>query len=114
MSNFLNTKQTEIINAHFRTKMIKASLLFIIQDFQTSIEGISSATVFSRTTIGKHTHKNDEDIYIVLKGNGMVIADAETREAKAGDIFVDKGFGTHEFMNNSDTDMYVPMLMANS
>jgi quercetin dioxygenase-like cupin family protein len=47
------------------------------------------------STVGRHTHGADEELYIVISGRGMVELDGSTTEIGAGDVAVNRPGGTH-------------------
>ena len=107
VNNFLNAVRKKVNAPHDGVGVTAGSRLFTKTDFETNIVEINASNLPPGTSIGEHTHGNDEEIYIILKGNGKIIADGETREAITGDIFVNERYGTHEFINNTDTDTLI-------
>lgn len=59
------------------------------------------------TSIGDHKHGDDEELYIVLEGSGVMLVDGEIKEVHAGDIIVNKPFGSHALNNNSNADLKI-------
>ena len=62
------------------------------------------------TTIGLHKHGNDEELYIILEGTGVMHVDGEDKAVTAGDIIVNKPFGVHGLENNSEEDLKILVL----
>jgi len=56
--------------------------------------------------IGIHTHEFDnEEIYIVLDGRGLMHVDGEEFEVAPGDVIVNRPGGTHGLKNIGDVDL---------
>ena len=58
-------------------------------------------------TIGVHTHKEDEEYYYILSGNGVMTLDGEDHRVGPGDIAAVFPDGSHGLMNDSDGDMRI-------
>jgi len=56
------------------------------------------------TSIGLHTHKNNQELYIILEGSGITELDGEKTSVKKGDVLLNKPFGAHSLYNTSDSD----------
>ena len=52
------------------------------------------------TTVGRHTHADDEELYIILAGSAEVVVDGEARTVGKGDIVHNRPGGTHELANS--------------
>lgn len=56
--------------------------------------------------IGIHTHELDnEEVYIVLEGVGLMHVDGQEFEVAAGDVIVNRPGGTHGLKNTGDVDL---------
>jgi len=56
--------------------------------------------------IGKHTHSLDnEEIYIVLEGKGMMYLDGEEFEVEPGHVIVNRPGGTHALKNIGKSEL---------
>jgi mannose-6-phosphate isomerase-like protein (cupin superfamily) len=56
--------------------------------------------------IGLHTHEKDnEEIYIVVSGRGLMHLDGEEFEVGPGHVIVNRPGGTHALKNAGDTDL---------
>lgn len=55
------------------------------------------------TTIGLHTHADDEEeYYLILRGQGRMTCDGETFVVKPGDLIRNGPSGTHSLENTGD------------
>lgn len=57
------------------------------------------------TSIGRHTHGDDEEIYVVLSGAGEMVLDGEVVVVGPGDVVVNRPGGTHELRPTGPEDL---------
>lgn len=108
--NFYTGKLEDLEKCHDGAGILKHISLFGNTDFHTNIRFINYTVLPSGTSIGEHTHGDDEELYIILEGSGLMTVDGETKEVRAGDIVVNKPFGTHGLINDSDLDLKILVL----
>ena len=51
------------------------------------------------SSIGVHTHGEDEELYVVIDGRGIMNVDGVRFEVQAGDVILNPSHGTHELRN---------------
>lgn len=56
------------------------------------------------TSIGLHTHKNDEEFYVVLEGEGEMEVNGVKEMVTAGSVIMNEPFGSHALRNVSETE----------
>lgn len=105
--NFLNAELEDLENCHKGVGTLKHTSLFKGSDFNTNIRFLNYTILPPDTTIGIHKHGNDQELYIILEGNGLMIVDGESRNVSAGDVIVNKPYGTHGLSNNSNEDLKI-------
>ena len=54
------------------------------------------------SSIGLHEHGDDEELYFILEGEGMMTVDEECRRVRKGDLILNRPGGTHGLKNDSD------------
>ena len=59
------------------------------------------------TSIGYHTHENNEEVYVILEGRGTMTIDGQKHEIVAGDVILNKPYGSHGLENTSDTNLKI-------
>jgi len=59
------------------------------------------------TSIGIHTHTDDQEYYYIVSGSGIMHLDGEDHDVTAGDITVVLPGGTHGLRNCSDEDLRI-------
>ena len=68
-----------------------------------------------QTTIGLHSHSTDnEEIYVVLSGQGEMTVDGETIEVAAGHVIVNRPGGSHGLRNTGKEELRLVVVEAPS
>ncbi|RAK11238.1 hypothetical protein C8C77_103226 [Halanaerobium saccharolyticum] len=93
---------TEENNCHNGKGIVRNSLVLNDDDFETNLRFIRYMELPPKTSIGYHEHGDDEELYIILEGQGVMNVDGEQKEVTMGDIITNKPFGSHGLINNSD------------
>jgi len=69
-------------------------------DLMSTIRNVWRMTVPPGETNRIHTHENEEQVYVILKGDGIIQVGEERRQVRAGDaIYLPNKIG-HAFVNN--------------
>jgi quercetin dioxygenase-like cupin family protein len=105
--NFLNANLKDEPNCHQGEGVLKHISLFEDEDFESKLRFINYTILPPGTSIGVHGHRNDEETYIVLEGNGTMMVDGELKEVIPGDVIVNKPYGTHGLANNSEAELKI-------
>ena len=66
---------------------------------------IDRLVVPPRSTVGRHRHGNNEEIYIVLAGQGTMTLEGTPVVVKTGDMILNPAFGEHGLVNDSDSNI---------
>lgn len=102
--NFLEAP-LQIGPSHHGEGEVRSIRLFSKEDYETPLRFFYYMEIPPGTSIGYHQHKDDEEMYVVLEGRGLMTVDGETREVKAGDTILNKPFGSHGLQNHTDKDL---------
>jgi mannose-6-phosphate isomerase-like protein (cupin superfamily) len=108
--NFLNTTPKELKNCHDGVGTLPNVTLFEDRDFEANIRFLNYTVLPPDTSIGEHKHGNDQELYIILEGQGLMTTDGETKEVRAGDVIVNRPFGTHGLVNNGEENLRILVL----
>jgi len=76
----------------------------IFDKFETNIPFFHYTVLPPGSSIGLHTHKDDNEFYVVLKGEGEMEVDGVKEAVTAGCAIKNRPFGTHGLRNTSDTE----------
>ncbi|MEZ8411721.1 cupin domain-containing protein [Vibrio splendidus] len=64
------------------------------------------------SSMGEHSHGDNEEMYIIQKGEGTMIIEGVETKVTAGDMIVNKRFGTHGLANTSKKDIELLIIQA--
>lgn len=77
-----------------------------------SFESFSRVLIKPGTTNQMHVHDDQEQVYFILQGSGIVQVGDETTEVKAGDSIFLPASVPHGFVNNSEKLVILLMIGA--
>jgi len=58
-------------------------------------------------SIGEHTHEGDEEMYVIIEGEGVMRVDGVDKRVASGDICVTRSGHSHSLANTGDTPMRI-------
>jgi len=58
-------------------------------------------------SIGEHVHDGDEELYLILDGEGVARIDGEEKPVKAGDVIVTRSGHAHALRNSERGPMHL-------
>lgn len=105
--NYITTEPRDNKSCHGGIGTIKEVNLYKRGEFETNLKFINYEVMPVGTSIGVHKHGDDEEVYVILEGRGLMIVDGEERQVSAGDVIVNRPFGAHGLTNNGDEDLKV-------
>jgi mannose-6-phosphate isomerase-like protein (cupin superfamily) len=79
---------------------------------QSAFEFIDLTEMPPGSSIGMHTHGNDEEAYVIVSGTGEMTVDGHTFQVGAGDVIVNAAGGTHGLVNTGDVPLRMVVLDA--
>ncbi|MFE5318700.1 cupin domain-containing protein [Paenibacillus sp. NPDC056579] len=100
--NFLETEFSAPGVSHNGKGLTLGKRLFSKADFDTPIMFLGYTEIPPGTSIGYHGHREDEEVYIILEGTGIMTVNGEQRQVKSGDIVLNKPWWKHGLENNSE------------
>jgi quercetin dioxygenase-like cupin family protein len=78
-----------------------------IQKYNDPNKMIAKITIPPQSSIGFHTHVEDEEIVYVIEGNGTCIDGENKRNIKTGDVNFTRKGESHSIINTSDFDLVI-------
>ncbi len=113
IKNFLDT-QKRIQNAsHGGSGSVDLYEIWGKSDFESNVDFIDRVVIPPNSTIGYHKHGNNEEMYVVLAGEGTMTIQGEPVAIKRGDMILNRTFGEHGLVNNSDMDIDLLVMQIN-
>lgn len=93
--------------AHNGEGLAKVCRPFTSHDFIGPLNFIDYAVLSPGISIGLHKHGNDEEVYFVIQGSGLMTVNGEQCDVKKGDLIINPPFGEHGIINNTDNDLHL-------
>ena len=76
-------------------------------DFISNVDFFCRGIIPPGCSVGYHKHGNDEEMYIVLNGQGTMTLDGKEFSVSKGDMILNPPGGEHGLVNDSDNDIEV-------
>lgn len=70
-------------------------------DFETDLMFVDYVEVPPGATIGHHRHGDDEELYFVIEGAGLMEVEGAERRVRAGDLILNRRGSAHSLVNDS-------------
>lgn len=70
-------------------------------DFATKIDFVDITTIPPGSTIGRHQHVDNEELYYIIAGTPLMRVDDEECRVGPGSVAVVRSGGTHELVNDT-------------
>lgn len=100
--NIYESPLSTVQHCHDGEQSIDMNRLFSDVDFKAPCHFIDYAVLSPNSSIGRHQHGNNEEIYLILEGSGCMTMDEHVFPVKAGDVIVNKAGGVHSLINDSN------------
>lgn len=97
--NFLEADLKETVS-HRGKGTIQGIRLYGDNDFDTPVKFLGYSVIPPGNSIGYHGHRDDEEMYIILEGTGVMTVNGEARPVKAGDVVLNKPWWKHGLEND--------------
>jgi uncharacterized cupin superfamily protein len=95
----------ERVRAHGGEGTIHFRRLFEAAEFAGPWRFVDYAVLPPGASIGVHRHEGDEELYLVLEGEGRMRLDDEEIDVRAGSVIVNRDGGVHGLVNTGDRDL---------
>jgi mannose-6-phosphate isomerase-like protein (cupin superfamily) len=103
----------EYVYVHTTANLPIQGKVFVGEKLNTSSMEISFQTLGSGKEIPfDHMHRENEEVYVVIKGKGLFIIDDEVTQVKEGSIIRIAPNAKRRWCNNSDKELIVMVIQA--
>ncbi|OCQ21257.1 cupin [Pseudoalteromonas luteoviolacea] len=110
--NFYKCDKETDKNSHGGVGSIDIYRAFRRKDFTGAWDFALRVVMPPGSSMGEHAHGDDEEMYIILKGEGTMTIEGEARKVTSGDMIVNKPFGTHGLVNTSSNEIELLIIQA--
>jgi len=77
------------------------------EHFKAKIRLCTRMTIAPGATIGEHSHEADDEIYIVLSGQGRILENGEWQDIRPGDAILTGNGASHSVENTGDEPLVI-------
>ena len=112
IKNFLSTKKQHQQSSHGGSGAVALYEIWDKADFQSDIDFIDRVVVPPGSNIGFHQHGNNEEMYVILQGTGLMKLEDEEVTVEQGDMILNPRGGSHGLTNNSDGDLDILVIQV--
>lgn len=99
--------------SHAGTGLVNHVYLYTQDDLDTSLQFVLFCELEPGASIGYHQHGDNEEVYAVLEGRGMMRVNDQVREVTAGDVILNKPGWSHGLENHADVPLKLLVFEAN-
>ena len=110
--NYLTTSKQSQDNSHGGSGPVDLYEIWEKSDFRSNVDFVDRVVIPPGSAIGFHKHDNNEEMYIVLKGRGLMKIENEEVVVKEGDMILNPVEGQHGLTNNSEKDIDVLVIQV--
>ncbi|MCL1921956.1 MAG: cupin domain-containing protein [Kiritimatiellaeota bacterium] len=76
-------------------------------DFKAKVRLCTRMVIAPGATIGEHAHEADDEIYIVLSGQGRILENGEWQDIRPGDAILTGNGASHSVENTGDAPLVI-------
>jgi len=105
IKNYLTTAKQLQEKSHGGTGNVDLYEIWDGSDFKSDIDFCDRVVIPPGSTIGYHRHGNNEEMYVVLEGEGLMTLDGKEVVVRKGDMILNPPGGEHGLVNNSSSDI---------
>ena len=77
------------------------------EEFDSGIAFLDYTILPPGASIGYHLHPETEEVYVVLRGTGLMTVDGEQARVGPGDVVLNRRGGSHGLENNGTVDLAI-------
>ncbi|MDQ2775379.1 MAG: cupin domain-containing protein [Acidobacteriota bacterium] len=97
---------------HGGTGPLQFRRIFPDDVFQSPIDFVDFTTIPAGSTIGRHEHHGNEELYYVARGNPTIILNGEKRELEPGGFAIVRDGECHELINATGRDVDILVIQV--
>ena len=109
--NFLNAPLEKCV-IHEGEGLCEHCSVFRAEDFGSPVRFLNYTIIPPQGSFGLHAHGNDNEIYIILEGQGEYTENGRTAQVTDGDIIVNGLYATHGIKNTGSVPMRILVIEA--
>ena len=112
--NFITCEKISDENSHGGEGVIEIQKMFKREDFSGAWDFALRVVMPPNSSMGLHQHGNDEEMYIILSGEGLMTIEGKEQRVAKGDMILNQPFGNHGLLNDSKQDIELLIIQASN
>ena len=113
IKNYLTAVKQRQESSHGGTGAVDLYEIWGRSDFTSDVDFIDRVVVPPGSKIGFHQHGENEEMYIVLEGKGLMNIEDEEFTVSKGDMILNPAGGRHGLVNNSAENIDLLVIQIN-
>jgi mannose-6-phosphate isomerase-like protein (cupin superfamily) len=97
----LTSLPRDAVVAHAGEGLVRSVRGLADRDFETNLQFVDYVEMPVGTSIGVHRHGDNEELYFLLEGEGVMTVDGREYVVRTGDLVLNRRGGTHGLRNES-------------
>ena len=97
----LTSLPRDAVVAHDGEGLVRSARGLADQDFETNLQFVDYVEMPAGTSIGIHQHGDNEELYFLVEGEGVMTVDGREYLVRTGDLILNERGGTHGLRNES-------------
>ena len=110
--NFITCEKITDENSHGGKGTIEIQKMFRREDLSGAWDFALRVTMPPESSMGLHKHGGEEEMYIILNGEGLMTIEGIEQRVSKGDMILNKPYGTHGLLNDSNQILELLIIQA--
>lgn len=99
--------------SHAGEGLINHVYCFREDDFDTNLKFILAIDIPVGGSVGYHQHGDNEEVYVILEGRGLLTVNGAEREVRPDDVILNKPGWSHGIKNVTNTNLKILVFEVN-
>lgn len=112
IKNFLTADKQIQTSSHAGKGVVDLYEIWSGSDFKSDVDFMDRVVVPPGSTIGFHEHGENEEMYVVLEGQGLMTIEDEETVVSKGDMILNPAGGRHGLVNDSSEDIDILVIQV--
>jgi len=110
--NFITCEKITDLNSHGGQGTIEIQKVFKREELTGAWDFALRVIMPPNSSMGLHQHGDEEEMYIILSGEGIMTVDGKDQKVVKGDMIFNKPFGEHGLLNHGNHDIELLIIQA--
>jgi mannose-6-phosphate isomerase-like protein (cupin superfamily) len=106
IKNFLEAEY-KIKGCHEGEGLVKDVPIFTREDLKSKLRFVTYMEIPPKSSIGYHKHGENEEVYVILEGMGVMKGEGIEKKVTKGDVVLNQAFQSHGLTNDSEEELKI-------